>query len=283
MSPTPRYIAPTPRANKRPVPKKKLPGLAYDGGACRVFHGDMIKLLPSMGQYPLVFMDPPFNIGQNYEEYNDNQDVETFKNELRWWVRTAWEATEGVLCLHGPDALCEQYLQIAKTFKMRRIAWINWHYRFGQCGRGNWIDSRCHCLVYSKTKKYTWNPDDVLVESDRIAYGDKRTSQTENGGKRVPFTVWGIPSDGAYWGRVQGNSTERVRDRPNQLPEVYLERLIRAYTNTGDRVLDPFSGSGTTAVVAEALGRKCDCIDVDAGGVKATIDRIKKGAVRING
>lgn len=245
MPPIPKSIRPTPALSRKgpPRPKPKLPGLAYDGGACRVFHGDMVKLAPMLldkhNRYSLVFMDPPFNIGQNYQEYNDSQDLEHYKSELRWWVRAAWEATEGVLCLHGPDALCEQYLQTAKTFKMRRIAWINWHYRFGQCGRGNWIDSRCHCLIYAKTKNYTWNPDDVLVESDRISYGDKRTSQTENGGKRVPFTVWGIPSDGAYWGRVQGNSTERVRDRPNQLPEVYLERLIRAYTNRGGQGAGP--------------------------------------------
>jgi DNA modification methylase len=73
---------------------------------------------------------------------------------------------------------------------------------------------------------------------------------------RVPGNVWGIPSDGEYWGRVQGNSKERRQGHPNQLPEVYLERLIRAYTDENDIVVDPFVGSGTTPVVARALKRR---------------------------
>lgn len=269
---------------KRPIPKKVIKP-EYDNGNVRVYHGDMFRIVPVIqGKgYDFIFADPPFNIGQRYEEYDDNVAWDEYENTIRWWIRTCWSALNdnGVLALHGPDDLVELYLNNARTFKMRRRAWINWHYRFGQCGRFNWIDARCHCLIFSKRKKHTWNPDAVLVESDRVAYGDKRTAETENGGMRLPGTVWGVPSDGPYWGRVQGNSVERVRDRPNQLPERYLERLIKAYTNKGDRILDPFSGSGTTAVVAEVLGRKCDTIDIDAGGVKATIERVKKGAVRV--
>jgi site-specific DNA-methyltransferase (adenine-specific) len=98
---------------------------------------------------------------------------------------------------------------------------------------------------------------------------------------RLPGTVWGVPSDGQYWGRVQGNNKERSPGHPNQLPEVYLERLIRAYTNPGDKVLDPFGGSGTTAVVAQALGRDCTTIDISMGNCKSIEARLQKGAVRI--
>ena len=159
---------------------------------------------------------------------------------------------------------------------MRRIAWINWHYRFGQCGRSNWIDARCHCLVFAKNEQYTWNPEDVLVDSDRATvYGDKRIHETERGGKRVPGTVWGVPSDGQNWGRVQGNNQERRQGHPNQLPLVYLARLIRAYTNAGDRVLDPFCGSGTTAAVCQELGRSCHTIDVSSESLLSTVDRLE--------
>ncbi len=122
----------------------------------------------------------------------------------------------------------------------------------------------------------------MLVDSDRATtYGDKRIHETENGGKRLPGTVWGIPSDGPYWGRIQGNSSERRKNHPNQLPEVYLARLIKAYTNPGDRVLDPFGGSGTTAVVAQALKRNYVTIDVSLDNVKSIRQRLKKGAVRV--
>ena len=104
---------------------------------------------------------------------------------------------------------------------------------------------------------------------------------TERGGQRVPFTVWGVPSDGDYWGRIQGNNKERCPGCDNQLPEVYLERIIRAYSNKGDAILDPFCGSATTAVVAAALGRSAVTCDVSKAAVNDAKSRLKKGAVRV--
>ena len=165
---------------------------------------------------------------------------------------------------------------------MPRIAWINWHFRFGECTRANWINARCHCLIFAKNAAtYTWNPDAVLVESDRVKYGDKRIHDSENGGSRLPGTVWGVPSDGPNWGRVQGDNKERVKSCPNQLPEVYLERLILAYTNEGDHVCDPFGGSGTTAVVCQALGRNCVTFDISGANVNEIRRRLKRGSVRV--
>lgn len=250
----------------------------------KVLCGDCVELLPKHGPYDFIFVDSPFNIGQKYNGYEDNIDDWEFSRNLFNWVSTSYEnlTSTGILCLHGPDSLCEMYLDVAKQRGYKRIAWVNWHYRFGQCGRGNWIDARCHCLIYAKDpKNYTWNPEDVLVESDRVAYGDKRVHETENGGKRLPGTVWGIPSDGPYWGRVPGNSKERREGHPNQLPEVYLERLVRAYTNPGDLVCDPFGGSGTSSVVAKALGRNSVTMDISKESVKSIMRRLKTGAIRV--
>ncbi len=245
----------------------------------RVLCGDCRELVPTLGQFSFVFADPPFNIGHPYAGYRDRRDdYESFIDEC---IAVCWDACDGVLILHGPDSLAEQYLVAARRLQMRRIAWVNWHYRFGQCQRASWIDARCHCLVFAKHSDWTWNPQDVLVPSDRVAYGDRRIHETEHGGLRLPGTVWGVPSDGPYWGRVQGNSHERWQRHPNQLPEVYLERLLRAYTHPGDRVLDPFAGSGTTAVVAAALGRPCVTIDVSSVNCESVRERIRKGAERI--
>lgn len=247
-----------------------------------VIQGDCRSAIPRGSKYDFVFADPPFNIGQEYEGYYDSVSATTYEKFTREWIETACNATNGVLALHGPDNLVEPYLSLTREFGMHRIGWVLWHYRFGQCGRENWINSHCHCLIFSKHQNYTWNPDSVLVESDRVGYGDKRVVETERGGRRVPLTVWGIPSDGPYWGRVTGGSKERVPSRPNQLPEVYLERLIKAYTNKGDTVLDMFGGTGTTAVVAEALGRRWNIVELSTEGCTAIKTRLKRGAVRIN-
>lgn len=244
-----------------------------------VIHGDCRDIVPTIGQIDFVFADPPFNIGHGYSGYHDRRnDFEQFTHE---WIDVCWQACDGVMALHGPDDLAELYLTAARRLGMRRIAWINWHYRFGQCGRSNWIDARCHCLIFAKSETHAWNPESVLVESDRSKIGDKRIHDTERGGRRLPGTIWGVPSDGPFWGRVQGNNSERSDHHPNQLPEVYLERLLLAYTNVGDRVLDPFAGSGTTAVVADALGRSCVTIDVSAENCNSVRERVAQGAVRI--
>lgn len=245
-----------------------------------IIHGDCRDIVPTLGQFDFVFADPPFNIGHGYNGYHDRRD--DFDDFTLDWISVCWQACDGVIALHGPDDLAELYLIAARRLGMRRIAWVNWHYRFGQCSRSNWIDARCHCLIFAKGDQWTWNPDSVLVESDRASkYGDKRIHDTDNGGQRLPGTVWGVPSDGPYWGRVTGNSTERRQNHPNQLPENYLRRLLLAYTNPGDRVLDPFAGSGTTATVAASLDRSCVTIDVSAVNCDSVRERVARGAVRV--
>lgn len=255
--------------------------------AWRVINGDCRTVIPTIPfKFDFIFADPPFNIGQPYKGFVDVIDNKAYADFTVNWLDVCWDALapNGVMCCHGPDSVAEMYILWAGFKNIERTAWVNWHYRFGQCGRSNWIDSRCHCLIYAKNpKQYTWNPESVLVQSDRVAYGDKRVGETANGGQRLPFTVWGVPSDGPYWGRVQGNSAERRGMHPNQLPEVYLERLIKAYTNPGDRVLDPFCGSGTSATVAVAIGRKAVTIDISKENCDAARERIQRGPVRVRG
>ena len=251
-----------------------------------VIQGDCRNVVPLIAcdsdgyAFDFVFADPPFNIGHPYRGYDDRRDdYDEFTAE---WIRVCWQACRGVMALHGPDSLVDLFIDAQRKNKMRRIAWINWHYRFGQCTRSNWIDARCHCLIYARPTRYCWNPESVLVDSDRSAiYNDSRVDEYERGGQRLPGTVWGVPSDGPNWGRVQGTNKERRAKHSNQLPERYLERLIKAYTHEGYRVLDPFGGSGTTAVVADALNRDCVTIDVSGHNVDSIERRLEKGAVRI--
>lgn len=97
----------------------------------------------------------------------------------------------------------------------------------------------------------------------------------------MPGTVWGEPTDGKCWGPVDGHNYERWRKSPGQLPELYLERLINAYTNPGDRILDPFGGSGTTAVVAATLRRDCVTIEQSESKCKLIRERLEFGASRV--
>jgi DNA modification methylase len=117
-----------------------------------------------------------------------------------------------------------------------------------------------------------WNPDSILELSDRASiYADPRTmAKDANKGLRVPMDVW----YGKYWGRIQGNNKERRHNHHNQIPETYLERVIKACSNVGSLVLDPFCGSGTTSTVARALGRRSITIEYSEVNAKSAWERI---------
>jgi site-specific DNA-methyltransferase (adenine-specific) len=88
---------------------------------------------------------------------------------------------------------------------------------------------------------------------------------------------------GANWGRIQGNNRERRKNHHNQIPEVYLERVIRACSNEGQLVLDPFIGSGTTCTVARALGRRSVGIEYSSPIAASAFERIRQGPIRLGG
>ena len=91
-------------------------------------------------------------------------------------------------------------------------------------------------------KNYTFNLNDIKIPA--VNYRPKRYKSP----MKNPSDVWRIPM-------VSGNYQERT-DHPAQYPEKLIERIILAATNPQDVVLDPFLGSGTTAVVANKLERK---------------------------
>ena len=104
----------------------------------------------------------------------------------------------------------------------------------------------------------------MRVISDRQKkYADKRA----NPAGKMPDDVWD------EYPRVCGTFTERT-GFPCQMPESLLARIIRLSSNPGDWVLDPFSGSGTTAVVAHKLGRVYTGIELSEEYRRATVERI---------
>lgn len=220
---------------------------------------------------PLIFADPPFNIGQNYDSHDDRMKPAEFYKFTEQWLCAASQllTPNGIMCVNIPDDMVGLILSLCP---LQRIDWIIWHYRFGQCGWSKFISSHQHCLVYRNGDgPHTFNADDILVESDRSSkYNDSRTLDSETPGLRVPLDVLTIP-------RITGNSKERLVNHPNQLPEAYLTTLIKAYSNAGEFVLDPFGGSGTTAICAKRLGRWSVSIEKSAVYCADIVARLERG------
>ena len=116
----------------------------------------------------------------------------------------------------------------------------------------------------------------MLVPSRRLEGGDKRIATAKHKGMRPMLDVW----FGDNMGRVQGNNKERRPLHKNQLPELYLSRILRCSTDAGDTVMDPCLGSGTTGVVARALGMHFIGIELEKKLLASAKARILKGPVR---
>lgn len=242
-------------------------------GDCR----EVLTGLPHTRRPDLIFADPPFNWGVEYAGYNDSLDRREYLRFTKGWL----EACVDILHPHGsmwiniPDDTAAEIVIQMKRLGMEMINWCIWHFRFGQHRHGSFIVSKVHALYFAKDRgNRTFRDDEILEPSDRASkYADPRTMEkSTNAGMRVPMDVW----YGQYWGRVQGNNKERRHGHCNQLPEIYLDRVIRACSDPGDLVLDPFCGSGTTSTVARALGRRSVTIEISKKSAISAWERITK-------
>ena len=273
------------------APKPAHHLLREDGdspGEVSVYVGDCRELLPRIpqcasGSVDLIFADPPFNWNRGYDRWDDAMPDQKYLSFTYEWLDTciAALAPTGSLWVNIPDDWAAEIVVHLKQRKLTMVNWCIWHYRFGQNTSARFISSKVHVLYFCKDpSKRMFNTEPILEPSDRATtYFDPRTQNKKEGtpGMRLPMDVW----YGKNWGRIQGNNKERRPNHDNQIPEVYLERVIRACSNPGDLVLDPFLGSGTTCMVARELGRDSIGIEYSPDMAKSALERISDGPIRV--
>ncbi len=245
-------------------------------GDCR----DVLANLPDRGLVDLIFADPPFNWDVPYESWKDGMPRREYERFTYDWLDGCVDclAPHGSIFVNIPDDTAAECVIHLKRRGLTMINWCVWHFRFGQNRSSSFIMSKVHVLYFARDPdNRIWNPNEILELSDRASiYFDPRTmAKDSNKGLRVPMDVW----YGKYWGRIQGNNKERRHEHHNQIPEVYLERVIKACSNPGSLVFDPFLGSGTTSTVARALGRRSIGIEHSPVNAKSAWERILKGTV----
>ena len=234
----------------------------------------------------MLFADPPFNIGVEYDQFSDRMTPDEYFQFSADWIRGAAQIIKpgGALLIHASPFVHHSFL--IEAMQINGIdGWyereIVWNFGFGQHTDANWPETHCRCIVLRRPgQPRKWHPDEVLVKSLRLKIGDRRVLKSKRKGWVVPGTVWGTANDGEFWGRVQGNDSERRPLHRNQLRELYLARIIRAYTAPGELVCDPFVGSGTTPTVAVGLGRNFIGCEQSAAYCESAISRVIAGPVR---
>ena len=141
---------------------------------------------------------------------------------------------------------------------------IVWSYNWGGRGKNNFARKHEYAWCWSKGKQFLFNADDVRVE--RKVSKNLRTGKAYEKGT-IPTCVWEKNN--------HTTSKEYVNWHPTQKPLMILERIIKAYTNPGDTVLDIFSGSGSTMIAAAQSDRNFLGCELDKSYYDKSLERYR--------
>lgn len=229
--------------------------------------GDCLELLRTISDesVDVAFADPPFNLKKRYSSYRDNLELAEYIDWCNEWLRELVRVTKptGSIFIHNIPKWLSYF-----TAELNKIAdfkhWIAWDAMSTPLGR-TLLPTHYGILFYAKDAKQLKFYD--------IRYPHHRCRQCEilrkdYGGKKSKLHPFGpIVSD--VWSDLHRIKHNKRRDKhPCQLPIHLLERILLMSTDEGDIVLDPFIGTGTTAVAAKRLGRNFIGIEIDENYVQ---------------
>lgn len=249
-------------------------------------HSDCMALLRSLPDesVDLVLTDPPYGIGFDGGRGWDSQ-WKTEADYLSWCAKWTQECVrilkpERMLIVWGTlktDTFLRYKLMLSDTPELFSQNEIVWSYNWGGRSKANFARKHEYAWCYSKGEKVLFNADDVRVE--RKVKMNLRTGEAHTSGT-IPTCVWEKNN--------HTTSKDFVGWHPTTKNVDILERMIRAYTNPGDTVIDPFLGSGSTAVAALRSGRNVIGSELDAGyfpqmkqRVETEADVLKSNSVQV--
>ncbi len=243
----------------------------------KIYLGDVIEVLQNKiedNSIDLIFVDPPYNIGKNFNGLMDRwENDEDYLNWCYKWID---------LCLRKLKANGSFYLMTSTQFipyfdlylrnKINILSRIIWSYDSSGVQAKNFFGSMYEPIIFcvKDKKNYTFNSNEIQVEAKtgskrKLIDYRKKPPQPYNT-KKVPGNVWDFP-------RVRYRMKE-YENHPTQKPTALLERIIKASSNEGDTILDPFSGTFTTSFVAKSLKRKSIGIEINEDYSKIGIRRV---------
>lgn len=230
--------------------------------------GNTMEVLPLLPQHSvdLAFIDPPYNLNKTFNQNSfSKMDMKVYADWMDSWLKLMIPSLKPeasvYVCGDWRSSSAIYEVMSAYLYVHNRITWER------EKGRGalsNWKNASEDIWFGSLSKEYFFNVDAVKMRRKVIApYRDdqgrpKDWDETDNGNFRVthPSNLWTdltVP----FWSMPENT------DHPTQKPEKLLAKVILASSRPGDVVLDPFLGSGTTAVVAKKLGRQFIGIDME--------------------
>ena len=263
-------------------------------------NGPLREEIEAQGGLKLIYIDPPFDVGADFsmdieiggDTFTKNPNIleeiayrdtwgkgaDSFVSMIheRLALLHALLAQDGSVYVHC-DWRVHSYIRLALDEIFGRNCFRNeiiWHYRRWPAKSPMFQRSHDTIFWYGKTEKAIWNQQfQELSPATLKRFGGKKVRgettklvlDEESAGAPMR-DVWDVK-------HVLGANPENV-GYPTQKPEALLERIIRASSNEGDLVADFFCGSGTTAAVAEILGRRWIVSDLGKFAIHTTRKRM---------
>jgi site-specific DNA-methyltransferase (adenine-specific) len=243
----------------------------------KIIQGDSLEILSveiPNNSVDLIFVDPPYNIGKNFNGYKDKWATD--EDYLNWcykWID---------LCIKKLKSNGSMYIMTSTQFmpffdifirkRMTILSRLVWYYDSSGVQARNYYGSMYEPILFCVKNPdcYTFNANDILVEAKtgakrKLIDYRKNPPQVYNS-EKVPGNVW-------EFARVRYRMDE-YENHPTQKPIALLERIVKASSNVGDTILDPFSGTFTTSFVAKQLDRKSIGIEWQEEYVKIGLRRL---------
>lgn len=234
----------------------------------RIFCQDILTALSCLPDrcVDLMFADPPYNLAK---KFNGRSFKRMPVDEYAEWLDSWLSQTVRLLKPTASVYICGDWESSAAIHRVGEKYFIprnriTWEREKGRGAKSNWKKCAEDIWFFTVSDDYYFNVDAVMMKRQVIApYTDpngspKDWTESEDGRFRLthPSNLWTdltVP----YWSMPENT------DHPTQKPEKLLAKIILASSKSGDLVLDPFNGSGTTTVVAKKLGRHYVGVELD--------------------
>ena len=236
-----------------------------EGASDQLINADAFATLKDLppATFDLLFADPPYNLTkqfgkESFTQTTDDRYEEWLDSWLSLCVPLLKQTASVYICGDWRSSAAIQRVG-SKYFTLRNR--ITWEREKGRGAKANWKNAAEDIWFFTVSDEYTFNLDAVKQRRRVIApyrENGKPKDWDESGKFRDthPSNLWTditVP----FWSMPENT------DHPTQKPEKLLAKIILASTDPGDLILDPFAGSGTTAVVAKKLGRRFVAIESD--------------------
>lgn len=241
----------------------------------RVVNGDCLEIMSNIedNSIDMSFADPPFNLEKKYTSYRDHRPAADYIDWCRKWLSEMVRVTKptGSIFVHNVPKWLTYYASILNDIAYFRH-WIAWDAMSNPLGK-TLLPAHYGILFYTKRPK-GYKFYEIRAPHKRCRVCDSYLK--DYGGKKDQMHPFGALVSDVWTDIHRIRHNVRRDEHPCQLPIPLLERIVLMSTDPGDIVLDPFLGTGTTAIAAKALGRHFVGIDLDPEYVNIANEKLER-------